>query len=324
VRANAGTCVAGRVVLGDGEQIINGEAVKINLNTSATWVARVYKGGWFILITTLPPQHASHEAVVVIRAFDYEPVDDKGTLSPGAITYLEYVLKPVSPNRRASITGYVIDDNNAPVAGALVGIGYPGASLGYSSETGNSEPEQLLLTKKDGGYAFHDLSPGTYRLWASKRGFATDFFQTILDPGEHEQLNLLASRNARLDIEFAYQPDGSRRFDRGGTVTGHLAWVNGAGGLDFSDGRVEGYEKDSLRDLEFRQKDGKLLFDISYVGSLRNGFYDAGPVSFRSVRRATTSGYTTAKKPCIEGHVYLVRTYEGHYAKFVVSRITYP
>jgi len=43
-------------------------------------------------------------------------------------------------------------------------------------------------------------------------------------------------------------------------VTGHLAWMNGAGGLDFSDGRVEGYEKDSLRDLEFRQKDGGLFF----------------------------------------------------------------
>jgi hypothetical protein len=89
--------------------------------------------------------------------------------------------------------------------------------------------------------------------------------------------------------------------------------------VDFSEGKVEGYEPDDLRDLEVRQDQGILRFRNFYVNG-RNGFYDAGLVDFDSVVEANDIGYSTHEKPCLSGHVYVVRTYEeDNYAKFIVQ-----
>jgi hypothetical protein len=97
--------------------------------------------------------------------------------------------------------------------------------------------------------------------------------------------------------------------------------LNGQGGIDFSDGKVEGYEPNSLRDIEMRQDQGKLKFQNFYVNG-KNGFYDAGDVDFESITEAAETGYSTTAKPCIIGHTYIVRTYESNYAKFVVRSIS--
>jgi hypothetical protein len=51
------------------------------------------------------------------------------------------------------------------------------------------------------------------------------------------------------------------------------------------------------------------------------GFYDAGAVPLASVNEAGERGYSTQSRPCVVGHVYVVRTFDGHYAKFAVLNI---
>jgi hypothetical protein len=45
-------------------------------------------------------------------------------------------------------------------------------------------------------------------------------------------------------------------------------------------------------------------------------------VDFESVTEAAENGYYTGTRPCVVGHVYVVRTYENNYAKFVVRSIS--
>ena len=124
----------------------------------------------------------------------------------------------------------------------------------------------------------------------------------------------------RVAIEYVYQPDGSRRFDTDSVRTGELVWPAGHKGVDFADGRIEGYQPESLRDLELGQERDELFFRNAYVNG-RNGFYDAGNIAFDDVHAAKESGYQTRKQRCQAGHVYIVKTYEGHFAKFIVHRI---
>lgn len=98
--------------------------------------------------------------------------------------------------------------------------------------------------------------------------------------------------------------------------------MNGSDGVDFSDGKVEGYEPNSLRDLEMFQDQGKLKFRISYANGQGNGFYDKGEVDFDSVIEAPVSGYSIDAKPVTVGHTYVVKTYENNYAKLIVNSIS--
>ncbi len=108
-------------------------------------------------------------------------------------------------------------------------------------------------------------------------------------------------------------------FASGNLQTGTIDWRPHKGGVDFSEGQVEGYEPNDLRDLELRQEKSILKFRIFYAKG-PNGFYDAGAVPLDSVTEAAQKGYARSEKPCQVGHVYVVRTCkEDNYAKFIVK-----
>jgi hypothetical protein len=91
--------------------------------------------------------------------------------------------------------------------------------------------------------------------------------------------------------------------------------------MDFSEGKVKSYDPKMLRDLEMLQDEDHLIFLVTYVNG-KNGFYDAGEVDLESITEAAESDYSTRAKPCVTGHVYVVRTHENNYAKFVVRSIS--
>jgi len=269
----------------------------------------------------LPPAASRCEAVIIIRAFDYHGIEDSIQLESGTVTYVEYVMSPVSRGARSAVLGVVLDDFDRPVQDAIVQLTFPMAYLPVSGKDGFSTPAKLVLTGDDGQFAFNDIGPGDYRLAASKRGMATDHYPMELQPGQREHVNLFLTPDRRLSVVYAYQPDGTTSFEGPGVVHGELEWIHGTGGIDFSESRIEQCDPKSLRDLEFTQREGQLSFRIFYHGPLRNGFYDAGPVRFESVAEATNSGYARNYQPCVKGHVYIVRTYEGYYAKMLVRDI---
>ena len=56
-------------------------------------------------------------------------------------------------------------------------------------------------------------------------------------------------------------------------------------------------------------------------GNGNSGFYDAGAGTLESISEAGESGYATQPKACEVGHVYVVKTLSGYYAKFVVRSV---
>ena len=309
-----GACIAGRVVIEDEESIHGGQDVKVNLIANAEYPVRVYKGGWFILNRVASARSGNRNSRVVLRAFDYDPIDDAVQLEVDAITYLEYAMQRVSRRDQCSVSGDVADADENVIEGATVSLYFPHASLGLENS-----PRRLLRTDSDGAVVFRSLSPGEYVVLAHKNGFAHDRERVKLQPGDDAEPYLVLTPHLQVTIEYVYQPDGTTDFRSRDVEEGRFVWRHDPrSGVDFSTGKIVGGQ---TRDLELRQKHGKPMFRVFYAGR-GNGFHDAGEVRFESVTEAPDSGYRTQALPCIEGHVYVVRTYEeGHYAKFVVKEI---
>jgi hypothetical protein len=65
-----------------------------------------------------------------------------------------------------------------------------------------------------------------------------------------------------------------------------------------------------------------MIFRMFYANGKGNGFYDAGEVDFESVTEADENGYSMQVQPSVVGHVYIVKTYENNYAKFIVKSVS--
>ena len=102
----------------------------------------------------------------------------------------------------------------------------------------------------------------------------------------------MASRLCRIDQKWNSLGAGN--------LTDLFNWLNGTGGVDFSEGVVEGYDPDDLRDLELRQNQDVLKFRNFYANG-NNGVYDAGAVDFASLMEADENGYKTNARPCLVG-----------------------
>jgi hypothetical protein len=314
--STGGICVAGRITMSDESHIQNGRDVKINFLQGVDIPLWVYDGGWFVMDRTYQAGFNKRPAKLSLRTFGYDPIDSTLATLEGKITYAEFEMKKTPAEDLATVTGIVMGDQNEPVAGAHVNLSFSFASHGV-----NEEPYRSVTTEPNGRYSFDGLSGTEHHLSAGAPGYAYRSIQFKPTAGEIVTKNLELYPNLEIVIDYVYQADGSRNFDRGNLQTGTIEWVNSSsGGVDFSDGRVEGYEPESLRDIEMRQAQDVLKFDVFYCNG-QNGYYDAGAVDFESVKEAQDSGYSTGTKACIVGHTYIVKTYEGNYAKFVVRDI---
>jgi hypothetical protein len=301
--------------MSDRAPISSGKDIMVNLCQDVDEPLWVYEDGWFIMGRTLSSHYAGTNKKFVLRAYGYDLIDAFITILQGEITYVEFVMHKTSPEDLASVTGTVVDENDQPFDGASIGLSFPFANHGM-----NNMPYRSIITGLDGQYSFEGLFVAEHSLVASASGYAYHSVRFTLPAGGTAIENLELYRNRKIIIDYVYQADGNRSFNSGNLQTGTIEWVTGAGGVDFSDGRVEGYEPNSLRDIEMRQDRGVLKFQNFYCNG-RNGFYDAGAVDFDSVTEAAETGYSSSEGLCLFGHVYVVRTYEeDNYAKFIVKK----
>jgi hypothetical protein len=317
LESKGGVCVAGRVTLSDGAYISSDADVMVNLNCSVDEPLDVFKGGWFIAKEVLPPSYTSwYGRGLVVRAFGYDPLDASIRIQPDEITYLECVLEKTPAEKLSSVEGIVVDDHNEPVDGATVSISFPFVNLGMFDS-----PYRSMVTGPDGQYHFEGLSKTEHRISASASGHAVDSASIVPLPGEIQIVDLKLFPKLKIVMDYIYQADGSDDFTGGDLESSSIEWAAGSLGLDFSDRGLKDYNGQSLRDLELRQEQGVLKFYVTFCNG-RKGFCDLGAVDFGSVTAAPQAGYQTRDVPCIVGHVYVVRTYEDNYAKFVVRSIS--
>lgn len=89
-----------------------------------------------------------------------------------------------------SITGTVLDQSGAVVAGARVTLTRQAQSAeGQSKEVqsqGKQAPGQEVRSGSDGQFSFAGIAPGSFQLSITSEGFATQTFSGILQPGEND------------------------------------------------------------------------------------------------------------------------------------------
>jgi hypothetical protein len=316
--AQGGICIAGRVTLSDAAPVAGGEDVQVNLHHGVDEPLWVYEGGGFIMGRTLSPFYAGADKGFILRAFGYDPIDAEITIFDGEMTYVEFEMVQTPTEELASVNGVVLDEDGNPFYGSRAAISFPFANHGYGP-AGLSFPRMEMTTPENGEYSFPGLSHCEHAViaWASGYAYHLGRFTPPVGGIAIEDRRLYPNR--RIVIEYVYQTDGTRSFIEGAVENGNISWLNGTGGVDFSQGHVEGYDSNDLRDLELRQDRDVLEFDVFYANG-SNGVYDAGAVDFDAVIEADAAGYTTRELPCLVGHVYVVRTYEeSNYAKFLVK-----
>lgn len=311
---SGGVCIAGRVQFSDGVPIGGGEDVQVNFVNGVDAPLRVYGGGWFIATRVLNAFYAGPNRKVVHRAFGYDAWDPLITVLDGDVTYVESLMQRTAVKDLATVVGVVSNEDDNPFPGTRLFLGFPFANLGT-----NNSPNREAISSGTGGFQFSGLAPTEYNLIAFNTGYAFHQAKFTPSPGSVVTQNRRLYPNRRIVIHYVYQTNGTRSFTDGDLVAERVSWLNGEGGVDFSDGVVEGVEPDDLRDLELNQREDVLEFRNFYVNG-SNGFYDAGAVGFETVTEADAGGYTSSRKPVLVGHVYVVRTYEeDHYVKFLVE-----
>ena len=313
LQASGGLCIAGRVKFSDDSPIRSGKDVMINLHQGIDEPLLIYEGGWFVMSRTLQSYYAGTKRGFILRAFGYDPIDASITILNGEITYLGFEMKKTPPEKLARVRGVVTDEQGHPIEGARVSLFFPFAY--------QARPEMTTQTDPNGEYSFEGLSITEHGVQFFKSDYASDSDRFTPPEGGTAIRDIKQYTRYSIIIDYVYQADGSRNFTSGELQRGTIDWHPYKGGVDFSEGQVERYEPDDLRDLELRQEKNVLKFRVFYANG-RNGFYDVGSVAFDSVTEAAETGYDGYERPCEVGHVYVVRTYEeDNYAKFIVKSL---
>lgn len=304
--------VVGRVTFDDEALIEDCNDVQANFYRSIDQSLTVYPGGWYISNWVISASYRT-DARLVFRAFGYQPQDVVFTPTEQVVVLDEVVLVR---DTAYSISGSVQDAEGNPLSDKQVCLSFP------FSYAGCGRPSRCISTDEAGQFLFDELAAAEHYLAIA----AGSTYQTawtyvtsqVSEAPEPVEVTLFAKW--QIVLEYVYQPDGRTSFIENGLLRGELTWIAYVGGVDFEDGVVEYYDQDDVRDLELGQLGDDLSFRIFYQTGA-NGIYDAGEVAFETVSEAASEGYQTGPMPCLLDHVYVVRTYEGHYAKFVVRVI---
>ena len=312
MKTNGGFCIAGRVNFSDDTTIASGKDLMINFRRGIDEPIMVYPNGWFITRRPLSVRYQKG-GNIDLRAFDYDAIDYPVEPPTNEITYIGLRMNLTPAGNFSTIQGRINDEHGSPIVGARVSLGFP-------FPTGLSRaPHKTLKTTADGKFIFSGLSPTSYRLYAAADETTDESTTCSLLPGEVFNLPLTLYPVRKIFFNYVCQTNGTCDFTTGHLLQGRMTWEANNHGMSFAKQQlVAGNKLDNRPDLILEQIQNQLNFDCNYGSSKRNGFYDAGAVDFNSVTNAAESGYSMNRRPCQVGHVYVVKTYDGNYAKLIV------
>ncbi|MBX7212001.1 MAG: FecR domain-containing protein [Verrucomicrobiaceae bacterium] len=258
------------------------------------------------------------KATLLLKAGQAATVRPQGISAPRSLTAEERGQSDKIPLPAADpsvIQGRVLDQNRRPVVGAMVEL-----------RSGDDYFKPMVtvettVTKRGGIFALKKTEAGkklnSVRV-PSFRGFKQTDKRLTLMNGETPQLEIIVYLPQVVTFDYVFQPDGSRSFANASTTKGRLTLRGEVSHIDFAKALAT-RSLDSvghMMDIDLSYDEGMCGFRASGVS---NGFFDAGATSLDLVPMAAENGYDTSTKPCVAGHTYVVRTYEGKYAKFRVT-----
>jgi hypothetical protein len=310
----------GRVTFGDGSPVRGPGDVAVNLYANGDSPLWVLPGGWFYGVEF----SRARTGKLVVRAFDYYPMDVP-LASTGGPTGCEIEMERVKDADMGQVQAKVVDEGGRPLPDTVVTFTPSiGASHGvgtYPEKEGKTDAEGLCVFSAPPGAECDCFVARPRYIYGRGRG--------TVGPGEaiELELKLFRSRNFVATLDYVFQTNGSRDLAspecQRGTLTLSSSFEGGAprNTVKFTVPSDPRHAMDHFHDLQFSQQADKATFSSHYSGGRGNGFFDAGPVELDSIKEAPESGYSMDSKECQRGHVYLVRTQEGRYVKFLVKSI---
>jgi hypothetical protein len=163
----------------------------------------------------------------------------------------------------------------------------------------------------------------TYQVSATWAG-GNSSRQVSPGPGETKDIELRLYEEDRIyliTVDYVLQPNGSRDFSASDCERGTkkaTAREKGTLGNVLRFCLPSSKPDSAIYDVVCHQRPDEITFDSRAEGG---GLVDMGPVDCDSVTEAPEGGYTRNTIVCRVGHVYVVNTYEGCFAKFIIKSI---
>jgi len=257
-----------------------------------------------------------------------EPIIGEIPITPGKVYYTEIKLPKMPAEALTFISGTMLDEDDNPIEDATVYLcvdvmNYVEHTLPTWWGTPSTHTLRNVKTDEAGRFVFDNIARQPYLVLMSDRVYKS-VAPTNIPPGRlgAEHLHVFRHYKAReVEIEYIYQPDGSRDFTKGNlhSRTATLKSDPNYYAFRFDSGEV------STGSQDIQLSDG--LGDLRFSSGNRNStFYDAGEVPFESVREADerSANYNENSLPITLNHVYVVKTQDENYAKFIVRKIAPP
>ena len=264
--------------------------------------------------------------VFVIYTATHRPVMIKLPGMFGKVYFADIKLEQTPEDELVTISGQVwMDDYDRPAVGETAYLCGPGSNFvavpgGVFMLPGEGGSFRKTITDEEGRFSFDKVLP-----FCSVRVGMGREYQSKADRSHWEQERIFRYYRERdIEIEYVFQPDGSRDFTKGDLEpkTAILKAADFSHGFRFATGDMS-TNGDHQRDIDYRDRYGTIGFHQVYHG--KRGFYDAGEVPFESVTEADANPDVYPRDlqplPVKLNHVYVVKTLGGKYAKFVVRKI---
>ena len=225
---------------------------------------------------------------------------------------MKVVVRRPAPESLYQVQGRVTDEKNVPIPNVSIGLG--------SDLTGGWGVGPTAQTDNNGSYVLPGLAPRRYTVTANLyMKYEGDWKLVAPTDGARCEANFTLLKIKKVTLDYAFQADGTKSFEGGNLRSGQIVFQKPSFGFIFSEGRAQSTGGVS-DDLRLGVEHGQLCFRNFMVNGTV-GFYDAGAIPLASVKEAGERDYSTQSRPCVAGHVYVVRTFDGHYAKFAVQDI---